>query len=140
MANDESDWLAHAARIREKIKAANEQADSLDHILPTIPDDETKRKIELVIQSYRLHANRLSEHIRESTSVTNECAECGRLEKEVESALEKLVSLARAQGEAFRQNKHADFVRLDKELENAVGHRERVTGALRQHKADHHQP
>ena len=39
---DKSDWLAHAARIREEIKTANEQADSLDHILPTIPDDETK--------------------------------------------------------------------------------------------------
>lgn len=65
MANAESDWQAHAARIREEIKAANEHADSLERILPTLPDDETKRKIELVIQSYRLHANRLSEHIRD---------------------------------------------------------------------------
>jgi hypothetical protein len=71
MTNDESDWLAQTARIREEIKAANERADSLERILPNIPDDETKRKIELVIQSYRLHANRLSEHIRDEPSNVN---------------------------------------------------------------------
>ena len=65
MANEESDWRTHAARMREEIRTANEEADSLERILPNLPDDETRRKIELVIQSYRLHANRLSEHIRD---------------------------------------------------------------------------
>jgi hypothetical protein len=71
MANGESDRLAHTARIREEIKAASEQADSLERILPNIPDDATKRKLELVIQSYRLHADRLSEHIRDEPSSAN---------------------------------------------------------------------
>ena len=62
VANAESDWQTHVARVREERKAANEQA---ERILPNLPNDETKRKIELVIQSYRLHANRLSEHIRD---------------------------------------------------------------------------
>lgn len=65
MANDESDWNAHAAVIREEMKAASDRADSLERILPNLTDPETKRKIELVIQSYRLHVNRLSEHIRD---------------------------------------------------------------------------
>jgi len=69
MTNAESDWLAHIARIREEIKAANEKADSLERILPNIPDDETKRKVEMVIQSYRLHAGRLTEHIRDEPNV-----------------------------------------------------------------------
>lgn len=71
MPNEDSDRLAHVARIRAEIKAANEQADSLERILPNLPDDETKRKIELVIQSYRLHANRLSEHIRDELDNDN---------------------------------------------------------------------
>lgn len=76
--NAESDWQTHAARIRKEIKAASERADSLERILPNLPDDETKRNIELVIQSYRLHANRLSEHIRDESSNGTECSECGR--------------------------------------------------------------
>lgn len=65
MANAVSDRQTHVARVSEEMKAANEQADSLERTLPNLPNDETKRKIELVIQSYRLHANRLSEHIRD---------------------------------------------------------------------------
>ena len=34
MPNEGSDWHAHVARIRAEIKAANEEADSLERILP----------------------------------------------------------------------------------------------------------
>jgi len=64
MASEETEWQAQAARIREEIKAVSEHADSLERILTSVPDAETKRKIELLIESYRLHASRLSEHIR----------------------------------------------------------------------------
>ena len=52
-------------QIRQEIKLVGERADALERILPTITDAETKRKVEQVIESYRLHANRLSDHIRD---------------------------------------------------------------------------
>ena len=51
MADEGSDWPIHAARIREEIKEVSERADSLERILPSLPDDETRRKMDLVIQS-----------------------------------------------------------------------------------------
>ena len=137
MGTEDSDWQAHAARTRGEITAAHGSADSLERILPNLADDETKRKIELVIQSYRLHANHLSEHIRDEPPMTTECRECARLAKEVESALVNIASVTQAQREAFRQNKYAEFMQLDKELENALGRKERVFGAFRQHKTEH---
>ena len=64
---------------------------------------------------------------------SNKCPEYASLEDQVTEALQKLVDLIGAQLAAFRAREHATFMRLDKELELAVGHKERVIGALRQH-------
>ena len=61
----ESESKFHKDQIREEIKLVGERANALERILPTLSDPETKRKVEQVIESYRLHANRLSEHIRD---------------------------------------------------------------------------
>jgi hypothetical protein len=59
------------------------------------------------------------------------------LESEADSVLEKLETLVHAQLQAFREKKEDEFMRLDKELENTVGLKERTIGALRQHVKDH---
>ena len=63
--NDGLGWEAQAKRIREEINEISQRADALERILPNIIDPEEKRKLEQLIESYRLHANRLSEHIRD---------------------------------------------------------------------------
>jgi hypothetical protein len=68
---------------------------------------------------------------------SNKCPEYAALEDQVTEALQKLVDLIGAQLAAFRAREHGTFMRLDKELETAVGHKERVIGALRQHAKDH---
>jgi hypothetical protein len=69
--------------------------------------------------------------------VNEKCAEYGRLESEASKILEKLVNLTSAQREAFIRNDHAEFMRLDKELELTIGSKERTIGALRQHGKEH---
>ena len=61
----ESESTFHKEQMREEIKQVGERADALERILPTISDEQTKRKVEQVIESYRLHADRLGEHIRD---------------------------------------------------------------------------
>ena len=68
---------------------------------------------------------------------SNKCPEYAALEDNVTEALQKLVELIDAQLAAFRAREHGTFMRLDKELEMAVGQKERVIGALRQHAKDH---
>ncbi len=65
------------------------------------------------------------------------CMEYARLEKEVTDILQKLKELATHQLEAFHANRHGSFMKLDKELENVLGEKERRVGALRQHAAEH---
>jgi hypothetical protein len=65
------------------------------------------------------------------------CPECERLQTEVQTALEGLTLLTSAQLAAFRANDQETFMRLDRELENAVGLKERTIGALRQHRKEH---
>ena len=65
------------------------------------------------------------------------CPEYEKLEADVSSSLEFLSDLTKRQLEAFQAGKQTLFVRLDKELENAVGAKERKIGALRQHAKDH---
>jgi cell division septum initiation protein DivIVA len=65
------------------------------------------------------------------------CNECERLRGEVQDALARLTHLTTAQLNAFRANDNATFMRLDKELENAMGSKERVIGAMRQHEREH---
>ena len=65
------------------------------------------------------------------------CPEYANLESEVTDSLEHLVKLTQKQLETFQAHDQALFMRLDKELENAVGAKERKIGALRQHVKDH---
>jgi hypothetical protein len=66
-----------------------------------------------------------------------QCRECDRLQGEVQGALSRLAELTTAQLNAFRAQDHAVFMRLDKELENVMGTKERVIGAMRQHEREH---
>jgi hypothetical protein len=65
------------------------------------------------------------------------CPVSEELERSVEEALRALINNTTQALEAFQQRRDADLLRLDKELENAVGTKERCIGALRQHKRDH---
>jgi len=65
------------------------------------------------------------------------CAEYDRLESEVQTVLQKLTEITRAQLESFQNRKRGEFMRVDKELEHVVGSTERAIGALRQHTAEH---
>ena len=66
-----------------------------------------------------------------------ECEECERLHGEVQDALVRLTHLTTAQLNAFRAGDHKTFMQLDKELETALGTKERTIGAMRQHKREH---
>jgi hypothetical protein len=61
------------------------------------------------------------------------------LEDEVTDCLEKLRQLTTTPLAMFRDGNQSEFMRLDRELENTVGERERRVGALRQHQKDHDQ-
>jgi hypothetical protein len=65
------------------------------------------------------------------------CAEYARLQAEVGEAFESLVKLTQAQLDAFRANDQATVMRMDKELENTIGEKERRIGAMRQHAREH---
>jgi hypothetical protein len=65
------------------------------------------------------------------------CAEYARLAVRVGEVLERLTNLTQAQLSAFRANDHGTLMRLDKELENTVGEKERRIGAMRQHASEH---
>ena len=65
------------------------------------------------------------------------CSECKHLEDEVTDCLEKLRQHTTTQLAVFREGNQSEFMRLDRELENLVGEKERRVGALRQHQKDH---
>jgi Tfp pilus assembly protein PilN len=65
------------------------------------------------------------------------CSHCEELSNALAKTLEQLTSLTSAQLEAFRSNNMDEFARLDKELENTVGAKERRFGAFREHQAQH---
>ena len=65
------------------------------------------------------------------------CSERARLAGEVDVSLQLLIDLIAAQHKAFVAGNDAEFMRLDKELENALGSKERAIGALRQHTQEH---
>jgi hypothetical protein len=65
------------------------------------------------------------------------CAEYKQLQKEVETHLTKITELTTSQLRAFQLNDQITFARLDKELENAMGEKERRIGAARQHAKEH---
>jgi hypothetical protein len=65
------------------------------------------------------------------------CQECERLRGEVQDAIARLIHLNTALLNAFRAGDHATFMNIDKELENAMGSKERTIGAMRQHEREH---
>jgi hypothetical protein len=65
------------------------------------------------------------------------CTQCERLHGEVQEVLARITQLTTAQLSAFRSDDNAAFMRLDKELEIAMGAKERAIGALRQHEREH---
>jgi hypothetical protein len=65
------------------------------------------------------------------------CSHCKELSNALAEILQRLTSLSSAQLEAFRNNSLEEFARLDKELENTVGAKERSFGAFREHRAQH---
>ena len=58
------------------------------------------------------------------------CSECKHLEDEVTDWLEKLRQLTTTQLAVFREGNQSEFMRLDRELENMVGEKERRVGVL----------
>ena len=65
------------------------------------------------------------------------CPEYARLESEVEQALANLAQVTTLQLDLFRARSFNRVMRVDKELENLVGEKERAIGALRQHVREH---
>ena len=65
------------------------------------------------------------------------CEHNEQLSKEAEAILAKVASLTKAQLAAFLDNDQAQLMQLDKELELAVGAKERCLGALREHQREH---
>jgi hypothetical protein len=67
----------------------------------------------------------------------NNCPEYDRLETEVDENLSQLKELTTLQLEIFRSKNYNRFMRLDKELELAVGEKERSIGAFKEHVKQH---
>ena len=65
------------------------------------------------------------------------CPELARLESEVEQELANIAQVLTLQLELFRSRKDRDMMRVDKQLENMVGAKERAIGALREHIREH---
>ena len=57
--------------------------------------------------------------------------------EKVQSALMTLAKIAREQSEALGRGDNATVEALDKQLENALGDKERLLGAYNQHVTDH---
>jgi hypothetical protein len=67
----------------------------------------------------------------------NSCPKNVELTNAVNSILAKIVELTTAQLTAFQNGQHAEMMRLDKQLENAIGEKERSIGALSEHRKEH---
>lgn len=65
------------------------------------------------------------------------CAVNARLQSMVDGILQRLAELTSAQLEAFQSHNQDEFARLDRELEQVVGEKERAIGAMRQHVLEH---
>jgi len=69
--------------------------------------------------------------------MANRCPVEQGLADAVGAILTRLVELTTAQLQAFQEQREADVSRLDKELENAVGEKERAIGRLDEHRRKH---
>jgi hypothetical protein len=72
-----------------------------------------------------------------TVAMAERCAEYDRLEHEVEQILAQLAQVTTLQLELFRSRNYSHVHRVDRELENIVGEKERAIGALLQHLKEH---
>lgn len=70
------------------------------------------------------------------TSGSN-CPKFQELRAAVDASLQQLIELTTLLRQVFLAGDYKVFNRYDKELENAVGQKERAIGALRQHSLEH---
>ena len=66
-----------------------------------------------------------------------QCPGCARLEDGVSTALEQVSSIAKEQVGVVRTADQKVMMRLDKELEILMGEKERLMGALFEHRREH---
>ena len=69
--------------------------------------------------------------------MTPQCLRCAELNQALDEILDKLVTLTASQLAAFRDRDLSRFMVLDKELELAIGIKERSVGAVREHRREH---
>ena len=69
--------------------------------------------------------------------MADRCEEYAKLSGAVNAVLAELTRLTTVQREAFQAGNDAEFHRLDYELEQTMGQKERSIGALRQHLREH---
>ena len=65
------------------------------------------------------------------------CGRRAKLAQAVQEILQRIADLTKAQLETFQRRDETELMRLDKELENAMGLKERSIGALREHEKEH---
>jgi hypothetical protein len=73
----------------------------------------------------------------QSYVMSYQCPQRARLQAETHAILAKLVEITTAQFEAYKAERHDDFIRLQNELENRVDTKEHLLRAMRQHIQDH---
>ncbi len=66
-----------------------------------------------------------------------DCAERDRLMGDVSLALSNIVNITRQHIQVMYGDDEATLMRLDRDLENAVGEKDRLLGALHQHQKQH---
>ncbi len=66
-----------------------------------------------------------------------DCARRDELAAESQQALEQIIQITIQAREALRQGNQAEMLRTDRALELALGEKERLIGALREHKTQH---
>jgi hypothetical protein len=66
-----------------------------------------------------------------------QCPVRERLLEETEQALARIAELSAKQLQLIRHPENAKMMAIDQELEQRVGEKERLFGALRQHRAEH---
>ncbi|MGH9861417.1 MAG: hypothetical protein ACRD5F_15475 [Candidatus Acidiferrales bacterium] len=65
------------------------------------------------------------------------CAKNAELAAVVQGVLAKIVDLTKEQSAAFEKRDHGRMMRLDNQLENAIGEKERAIGAWNEHRKEH---
>jgi hypothetical protein len=65
------------------------------------------------------------------------CARQQQLMDEAQSCLVRIADLARAEAEALTNGTENIAMEIDRQIEHAIGEKERAIGALREHRKEH---